>query len=261
MTLAKYHAHPAISRSKLWWAHESPAAFKYFTDHPPEQTLAMLLGAAFHKLVLEPQSFDTEYCVLPPSLNRNSYEGRQIIEQAKLVGKGILRAVEMDNLVRMRDALLEHRTAAYFIEEGVKEQSIFWTDAETQEALKCRPDIFIASDDLHIIADVKTCESADTEDFTRACLRYGYAMQAAMYIEGLKTQYPGEYSFLFFAIEKTPPYSVNVMQMDKAFIDYGHIQFRDLLETVHRCKETGNWWGKNGEGNNINTILLPAWAE
>lgn len=261
MTLAKYHAHPAISRSKLWWAHESPAAYKYFSEHPPEQTPDLLFGAALHKLVLEPQSFDVEYAILPPTLNRNSYQGKQIIEAAKIVGKEVLRAVEMENIVKMRDALMDHKTVSYFVEEGIREYSIFWTDEETQEPLKCRPDIFIANDDLHIIADIKTCASADTEDFTRACLRYGYAMQAAMYIEGVKTQYPGEYSFLFFAVEKTPPYSVNVMQMDQAFIDYGYIQFRELLTTVHKCKETGIWWGKNGAENNINKILLPSWAD
>ena len=261
MTLAKYHAHPALSRSKLWWAHESPAAFKYNMEHPQPQTEAMFLGAAFHKLVLEPQSFDLEYAILPPGINRNSYTGKDIIAQAKLVGKEVLRSTEMDNLIRMRDALMENRTVSYFVEEGTKEYSIFWTDEETEEPLKCRPDIFVANDDLHIIADIKTCDSADTEDFTRACVRYGYAMQAAMYIEGVKTKAPGDYSFLFFAVEKSAPYSVNVMQMDQAFIDYGRIQFRDLLNTVHSCKQTGIWYGKNGAENNINKILLPSWAD
>lgn len=260
MTLARYHAHPAISRSKLWWAHDSPAKFKFFCENPPPQTPEMLIGAAWHKMVLEPETFLTEYVPMPAGIGKNTIQGRAIADAAREAGKNSLASADYDLICGMTQSILANRTARYFIDEGAKEQSIFWTDEETGEAVKCRPDIFIANDDMHIICDLKSCASAETDDFTRACINYGYAMQAAMYIEGVQTVAPGEYSFLFFAVEKKPPFSVNILQMDQAMIDYGRIQYHELLETVHKCKETGNWYGMNGENNTINKILLPAWV-
>lgn len=260
LSLAQYHAHPAISRSKLWRANESPANYRYFLDHPPEQTAAMALGAAFHKLTLEPESFDAEYVTMPYGITRYSAQGKTICQAAKEAGRVALLYTEREKIEGMKDALLRNPKAAFFIERGLKEYSIFWEDPETGEDLKCRPDLLIADGDLNLVIDLKSCESADTDRFTRDAVNLGYFMQSAMYIEGVRTVFPGEYSFLFLAVEKTPPYAVNILQADRACIDYGRVQFHDLLETVHKCRKSGKWYGKNGEGNNINTMYLPSWV-
>lgn len=261
LSLAQYHAHPALSRSKLWWANESPANFKYFLEHPPMQSPDMIFGAAFHKLVLEPESFDAEYVTIPYGITRYTAQGKTICQAAREAGKTALLYAEREKIEGMKAALLRNPKAAFFLERGFREYSIFWEDPETKEQLKCRPDLLIADEDLHLVIDLKSCASADTDRFTRDALSYGYLMQTAMYIEGVKTVFPGDYSFLFLAVEKTPPYAVNIIQADQACIDYGRIQFHDLLETVHKCRKSGKWFGKNGEENNINTMYLPAWVQ
>ena len=127
--------------------------------------------------------------------------------------------------------------------------------------MKCRPDILIANDDLHVIVDLKSCNSADTDSFTKECLRLGYDVQAAMYSEGVQTKYPGEYVFMFIAVEKNPPYAVNIMEMDKLVVDYGYVRFRELLDLYAECKKNNDWYGFNGTQNIINKIQLPAWVQ
>lgn len=65
MSNAKYHAHPAISKSKLFRMSVSPAYFKYHLDNPPPPSPSLTFGSAFHKLTLEPKYFSREFMVVP----------------------------------------------------------------------------------------------------------------------------------------------------------------------------------------------------
>ena len=260
MTIKEYHAHPALSRSRLWALHDSPEKFKYLEEHPPEITPTLRLGAAFHKYALEPETFDDEYAV-SPVFDRRTREGKAGWEVFvhDTMGKTIISQDEFETIFGMRNSLMANPTAKTLVEKSMKEQSFFWTEAETGIELKCRPDILLP--ELGIIADLKSCVSADTESFSKECLRLGYDVQAAMYTEGVKETHPGEYAFMFIAVEKNPPYSVNVTEMDPAFVDYGRIRYKALLSVYAECARTGNWYGLNGAENVINRLELPKWAE
>ena len=262
MTLAEYHAHPALSRSRLWQLHESPQKFKWAMEHPEAPSTAFRLGAAFHKLALEPETFSDEY-VLSPGFDRRTKDGRALYNEfaEKAQGRTVLEPDEWETISGMVKSLSSNATARALIAKGEKEQSIFWTNPRTNLELKCRPDIYIASDAVNVIADLKSTGSADTESFTRECIRYGYDVQAAMYTEGLKTKLPGDYTFIFIAVEKNPPYAVNVMEMDRAVVDYGRIRFEDLLIKYQECRASGNWYGYNGAEGEMNKILLPKWVD
>ena len=112
---------------------------------------------------------------------------------------------------------------------------------------------------LDIIVDLKTAENADTDTFMRHAIKYGYDLQAAMYSEGVRKCTGKECAFVFIVIEKKPPYAVNILQADKAFITHGFDMFRELLGIYHDCKQTGNWYGYLGKHNIINNLELPAY--
>ena len=65
MTEKEYRSHPALSRSELWQFHKSAEWFKWKKDHPSEPTPALLFGQVAHKLLLEPEDFDTDFAVAP----------------------------------------------------------------------------------------------------------------------------------------------------------------------------------------------------
>lgn len=262
MTLAEYHAHPALSRSKLWMLHDSPQKFKWAMEHPQEPSPAFRLGAAFHKLALEPETFDDEYAVAP-DFNRRTKEGRQQYEAflAEAEGKTVLDIDEMRTAEEMVKSLMANPTAKKLIEVGQKEQSFFWTNPRTNLELKCRPDIYITGNGPDLIVDLKSTTSSETRSFTNECIRFGYDVQSAFYVEGLKTVYPdAEFTFMFIAVEKNPPYAVNVMEMSRDMVEYGRVRFEDLLMKYQECRASGNWYGFNGADNEVNKIELPAWA-
>ena len=79
MTEMEYRQSPAISRSELWHIRESPQKFKYYKENPPEPTPSLLFGQVFHKMLLEPVTFDDEFVVVP-EVNRRTKDGKQMWE-------------------------------------------------------------------------------------------------------------------------------------------------------------------------------------
>ena len=65
--------------------------------------------------------------------------------------------------------------------------------------------------------------------------------------------------FVFVVIEKEPPFSVNILQADEAFVSHGYDVFRELIGTYHDCKASGNWYGFLGKYEVINKLDLPPW--
>ena len=110
-----------------------------------------------------------------------------------------------------------------------------------------------------IIVDYKSCESAETDAFMRSALNYGYHLQVAMYSEVVKQNYGKEPIFIFIAQEKVEPYATNILQADQYFHQYGVDTFRELIGVYHSCKESGNWYGLEGNFNQVNNLSLPEW--
>ena len=80
-----------------------------------------------------------------------------------------------------------------------------------------------------------------------------------MYSEGYEKNYGKKPLFVFIAIEKEAPFSVNILQADEAFVSHGYDVFRELIGTYHDCKTTGNWYGFLGKYEVINKLDLPPW--
>lgn len=65
--------------SDLDLINRSPAYYRYVKENPKEQTLAMLLGSVFHKLVPEPETFTAEYAVCP-AVDRRTKAGKEVYQ-------------------------------------------------------------------------------------------------------------------------------------------------------------------------------------
>ena len=66
--------------------------------------------------------------------------------------------------------------------------------------------------------------------------------------------------FVFSTNEKEPPYAVNILQADEAFVQHGYDVFRELIGIYHECEESGLWYGFLGKYGVINSLNLPTWA-
>lgn len=259
MTEKEYRNHPAVSRSDLWKLAESPEKFKFYKENPPEPTPSLVFGQLFHKLALQPESFSDEYAILP-QLDRRTKEGKERwAEFSKdAEGKTIITADDYRKATEMCTALKNSPFVSKLL-SGEREKEFFWVDEMTGEECKCRVDCILETEKVNIITDIKTTTDATTEHFMKDSINYGYDFQSAMYIEGAKKNTGKDYVFVFIAVEKDPPYAVNILQADSLIIKRGYDIFRELIGVYHDCRVNDDWYGYLGKYKMINNLSLPAW--
>lgn len=245
-----------VSNSYLGRLNHCPASAKV----PQEETPALTFGRAYHSFVLDGQeSFDREFAV-EPETDKRSKEGKAAYAAfcEKNGDKTVISQDDFQSICDMYSALAVHPIAAKLLLEGRSEMSVFWTDEDTGLPCKCRPDR-IPEGDHGVILDLKTVRSADIHSFTSACMTYGYAREAGMYIEGFNSVSSAKVdAFVFICQEKDTPYRVEVYTMEDMFIEYGRKEFHRLIGIEKECRDNGFWphW-KNKE---IRQLYLPNWA-
>ena len=262
MTEKEYRKHPAVSRSELWVINESPEKFKYFKEHPHPPSPALVFGQYLHKLILQPETLDEEFVVIP-RMDRRTSAGKAAYEEfaERAFGKVLVTDGEAEQAAEMRAALMANPIAAPLL-VGEREKAFFWTDEDTGEECKCRLDVLAADENGYpLIVDYKTTKSANPDVFNNEIYRYGYHFQAAMYSEGVMKALalPERPGFVFIAQEKTAPYAVNVVAVTPDVMTAGVDKFRYCIGVYHNCKETGYWYGYNGPFGDVNETYLPGY--
>lgn len=240
-----YQDSPAVNKSTLWEMRKSPLHYWHLVhDTPREDTAAMKFGRAVHCRLLEPVEFSAQYAVAP-ECDRRTKEGKAIWADLIASGKEVISAADMDSIRGM-----EREFPAHLIRDAQTEVPLYWVDPETGVECKGRLDAITEG----YVIDYKTTSNAATDAFMREALRYGYDLQAAMYLEAARANGYNPKGFIFIAQEKTAPYLVNVLHAGEAFIDRGLWIMRDLLAKYKECRDSDSWPGY-GE----NELILPEW--
>ena len=250
---SEYHAmKDIVSNSYLQRLNECPASARL----PMEETPALIFGRAFHSFLLDPkESFDRDFAVCHSNDQRTKI-WKEFAEQNK--GKTIIGHDDYIKIGEMYGAIATHPLAAPLLMKGRSEMSVFWTDEETGLPCKCRPDR-IPDGDHGVILDLKTVRNADVHAFTRACMTYGYAREAGMYISGFNAVSSAKVdSFMFIVIEKEPPYRTEVYVMEDLFVEHGQSEFHRLLRIEKECREKNLWPHWKNEA--IRGLFLPYYA-
>ena len=256
-----YHAHREyISKSRLIKIGVCPEYFKWCEENEQERTEAMVVGSAFHKIVLEPDTFDDEFAVIP-AIDRRTKDGKLAYEEfvKNAAGKSLITEEQFNTISAMRDVIMANKYAKALL-KGTTEKSIYFEDELTGEKCKCRPDCMRVIKDRVVITDLKSCSSAENKAFVNDVLKFGYDVQAYMYRLGVSKALdipPENVDFVFIAVEKKEPYLMNILQVDEYTLQRGEQLFRKYIGTYHECKETDNWYGLNGIYGEINQIVLP----
>ena len=262
MTENEYNNAEGVRRSDLWKMEDSAEKFKYFLEHPTEQTPAMAFGSACHKMILEPETFGDEYAIAP-QCDRRTKEGKAMwnafAEDSE--GKTIVGFDDAQAMADMETALEECSLAHKLIRgEGQTEVALFWTDPDTGEKCKAKLDRLLKDEDgKYVIVDYKTAVSAETQRFNYEIFKLGYHFQAGFYSEGLMNVMELDYRprFLFVAQEKKEPYSLNVIEVTDDVMKIGVAKFHELLQKYHDCKEVDIWPGYCDDVPN--ETQLPGW--
>ena len=250
----EYHGSDPISRSRLFLMSKSPA---HFAEWQPEDTAALAFGRALHMLVLQPEIFGEHYFVMErPNLRTAS--GRQAVADIEAQGLEVIFSEDFAVLDGMRKSVYANKYAAALL-RGEKEVSYYWTDPDTGIDCKCRPDCRTELKTTSVIVDLKSCRDASTDAFAAEAVRLGYDLQVAMYRTGVEKIEQKPHKFVFVAVEKSPPYAVNILEADDVMYNKGFDDFRKYLGMLKYCRETNNWYSYTGEQGIPNALSLPAW--
>lgn len=284
MSNAEYRAKEGISSTDLKRMVKSPAYYKYCLDNPNENdSPSLLFGRAVHKWVLEPSDFYEEF-VVAKDFNCGNKEGKQAYAEyvegfigRKLTdaekkykdamtsalmscGKDVITESEFEKIQKMRDSIYATPFARQLL-MGQHEESFFWTDERTGLPMKCRPDSFSKMGNEYVIVDLKTCASAENSRFMRSAIDLNYDLQASHYCEGLKACTGHDYKFVFVAVEKEPPFLVNILVADEYFMQSGKEVRESMIDLYKKCIEKNEWCGYLGFSDeaDLNELSVYKW--
>lgn len=246
----------SCSGAKLLLPPSCPAKFFYRQDHA-EYKDVWDFGSGAHAMVLGtgPEIAEIKF---DDWKKKAAQEER---DAARAAGKIPLLSKELATVKEMAAALRNHPYASALLDpyDGTPEQSLFWNHPRTGIPLRSRLDQMPhTGHGRPIITDYKSCHEADPESIAKAVARYGYHIQNAFYSDGF-TELTGERpAFVFICQEKTPPYLVNVVELDPEAVATGRRLYEQAITVYRACIKTGEWPGYADD--EITEIALPGWA-
>lgn len=253
MSDTDYFGIDAVNWSTLKYMRESPMHYRHALAVPREDTPAFALGRVTHTLVFEPEKFEAEYVIWEGG-KRQGKEWTAFRDDHP--DQTIFKPGEIDTATAMAEAVRRHPLVQPYLDGGVFEQAIFWTDPETGLHCKGKPDWLLVSD--RILLDLKTTVSAEARRFGAMAARYGYHLQMAHYRNGIEHGLRwAPRKVMIVAVEKDPPHDVSVFQIADDDLYLASEEVAELLNMVRVCRESGRWPGRYTEEQ---ALLLPAWV-
>lgn len=248
-----YHSHPeGVSSSGLKLVERSPAHYRYQAARAPSR--AMEIGTAIHTALLEPERFTTDYVLLKDVKDRRASEYKAA---TKVHGtERVLVASEADQVAGMQEAVLSNPAMSERLNaEGWRELSLFARDPETGVLIRVRYDLLTVSG---IAVDLKSCQDARPDEFSKSIFNYGYDLQAALYMDAFEwaTGKPIG-AFEFAAVEKEMPHGHKLYLPDETMIQEGRRSYRAALNLFAECERSGDWPCLTCDGPEL--ISLPSW--
>jgi hypothetical protein len=239
-------------------AHRTPAHFRWEMDHKVHKK-AFDIGEAVHSLVLEDDQAHIR------KLEYGDYrtkEAQAAKRQAYDDGVVPLLPEEWAQVHAMRDAVMaDPRAQVALTATGGGavhvERSFFWQHP-TGVSMRARMDAHNPfSKAGPIVADVKTVNSADPEEFRKTAWNLGYHQQDANYRAACDALTSEVHQFVFILVEKEPPHLVSVIQLDDAFVDAGRMLNEKAVRIFAECSLLDEWPGWPA----TEPIAAPNWAQ
>ena len=172
-----------------------------------EPTESMLVGSAFHAMMLEPDKYH-ELFAFDPNMDRRTKAGKEYIAEWKEENKDVphhLPGKYEEMLLNMKESLECHPKYKELINDPRKGEreviKLFELEGE-----KCKAKVDYYDPKNNFILDIKTCSSVNLDDIVESIKKYAYGVQAAFYLDGLKA-----HKFYFAFIEKKAPYDVVIV--------------------------------------------------
>jgi hypothetical protein len=264
-----YHADPvpggslSSSGARLLLPPGCPAIYRWQADHPQPPNRTFDFGHVAHRQVL---GVGPDVVVIDAEDYRRT-AARAARDEAYAAGAVPLLATEHEQVLAMEAVLRAHPVAGPLFDPskgGVPEHSLFWHDDGVWRRAMLdwyRP---AGPGRRLIIADYKTCRSADPGELGRAMASFGYDLKAGWYRDGaaalgLAGAEDLDPAFVLVCQAKDPPYLITVGQPDHIALRYAEAMNRKALDIYRACVRTGVWPGHVPDEKPV-SLALPGWV-
>ena len=231
---------------------KSPAHYQAYLARTREESKALRVGTAVHKLALEGLDAYNATHAIAPEVDKRTSAGKAAWAEFATAneGKTILTAEEG----ALVDAVA-NSAAACMKANGIvlSKTEVMFTAFLGDTLVKCAIDGI--SDDGYIY-DLKTCEDASPQGFLSAVRKYRYNLQAYFYRQAVESAYKCRVlGFRFIAVEKEPPYAHAVYELGPELMTNAAFDFERALALYKECTASNHWPAYN---QGIQTIDLAA---
>ena len=233
-----YDGIQALNQSGAKELLKSPAHYQAYLNRTQEDSKALRVGTAVHKLALEGLDAYNATHAIAPEVDKRTKEGKAAWADFVTAneGKSILTAEEG----ALVDAVA-NSAAACMKANGIvlSKTEVMFTAFIGDTLCKCAIDGI--SDD-GFIYDLKTCEDASPHGFLQAVRKYKYALQAYFYRHAVESAYKCRVlGFRFIAVEKEPPYAHAVYELGPELMTQAAFDFEKALTLYKECTASGQW--------------------
>lgn len=244
----EYHGdRDALSCSMMKPLLVSPAHFQEALIAGDKQSDAKDFGTLVHLLLLQPHLVSEELAVYPGVADRtqacssfwSSHPGRLVVDEPTFASGRRLAQ-------KLAETPYKGRPLQRFIEEGIPEATIYFTEPATGLRMRVRIDLMHPD----ISFDLKTTRHAAARQFVRDAVDKDYDLQAYMYslarclYEGATVAKP----FVFVAGESAAPHSVHILTAGETLLNNGLAKFEDCASAFKACSSTNFWPDLSSEG-------------
>lgn len=227
-------------------------------DRPMKETDDLLQGRAGHTALFEPHMFERDYAVWKKADGKRDKRCEPFKSfHALHPGKCIITDEQLNNALKMREAVLEHPIAGPMIRAaGRSELTLVWTHARTGMRCKARVDRMCGE---AIMGELKTCVDPSKSAFFHIAKRLRYPVQFSFYRDGVIECLGVAPQVKCIAVQKKDPWDVVVHNVPTSTIMAGAEHVEIALDRLAECRATGIWPGQAWDHEpdiNIGTLDL-----
>lgn len=249
-----YHSRPELSSTGARLLLDSPARFKYWSEHPQPPKTSFDLGSAAHTKVLGVGANIVIYPAEHLTASGNVSTKAATVEwerEQRAAGLIPISTSDARRVDAMAEAVLADRDARGVLETIVGREVSIVTEVEGVPS-RARFDMY---DGINA-GDLKTARDASPRGFNRSVGSYGYHIQQAFYSDVHYAETGDQLrSFKFVVVEAAAPHLVGVYELDPMWMDIAAGKVFNARETYKRCVETNTWPGYGAA-----TLTAPTWA-
>jgi len=256
----EYHDdHTRLSNSMLGVLKRCPQEFqqRYVTKTMPQPKAseAMNVGSLVHCMVLEPDEVWNRYILRPNGIDGRTREGKLALEELRNSGRQVVTQEDYETALGCSHELTGHDQLSKLLDydDQIIEERINFVCNRVE--MRCKPDLVLPW--LKVVVDIKTSSNASPGEFSKSVAAFGYARQAALYLEAVHSQYGELFRFLFAVVCTKPPFEVACYELTIEALRQGTDEAAALLEEYEVRCETNNWLPVWSSG--IVPLDLPKW--